>query len=303
MRISVEVGAGGGEELFHCGGVTAADYVAELGETAEYVVELRGGVGVEEDLAHEEVVFVHEPAGYLHVALEGGSGGVLVLHHAGERQRGGKGYRQGVGNRQVVLLEGVVDDVEVEFVVEAAEEFASGFVALLYDDCIFAGEIGKGCESGPEHGVGADEGMSASGVESGESGLYGGDVAQYGVGPDMGKHGFKCLEGVFYGGGVDNEIGVEVIDFIEGFETLGVVDKAQALGAEVVDADAVVERKHVAEEPAHFAGSENKNLHGGGNQSWRRTDSSWIAASTRRMKSSLMPIALAAATRDCMMSS
>ena len=46
-----------------------------------------------------------------HVFLEGGAGGILVLHDGGEYERRGERHREGVGHNFIVPLEGVFADV------------------------------------------------------------------------------------------------------------------------------------------------------------------------------------------------
>lgn len=54
-----EVGSDGGEVGFHGGGVAVVDDFFQLTQLGQDVVELPGGVGVEEDFRKEVVIFAH----------------------------------------------------------------------------------------------------------------------------------------------------------------------------------------------------------------------------------------------------
>ena len=48
------------------------------------------------------------------MALEGGAGGALVLHHGAEGQGGGEGDAERVGDGEVMLGKGVFLDVQAQ---------------------------------------------------------------------------------------------------------------------------------------------------------------------------------------------
>lgn len=220
-------------------------------------------MGVEEDFGEEVVVFAHKAASYGHVALEGGAGGILMLHDGAEDQCGGKGYGQRVGDGGVVLGKGVFFDMEVQAAVDVAEEDFGEVVAFGDDDGVFVAEVVQPCEGGAEHGVGGGKGVSAGGVEFGQAGLDGCYVAEYGRGRQHWQHLAEGFDGVFDGGGVDYELGLEAAYFFEVAEALAVEGEAQALRVGVVYGDFVFEGQQVAEEGAHFAGAEYQYLHCG----------------------------------------
>ena len=76
-----------------------------------------------------------------------------MLHDGGEDEGRHERYRQRVGHRLVVLLEGVLIDVKTELLVEVLEEDAPHVVALADDDGVLLGELLQVGKRGSEHGV------------------------------------------------------------------------------------------------------------------------------------------------------
>ena len=229
------------EEGFEGGGVAGFDDGAEFGQALLYQVELLRRVGVEEYLAQQIIVFAHKSLGDCHMALECGAGRGLVFHHGAEDEGRGEGYRQRVGDGLVVLLEGIFFDVKAEAAVDVAEEDFAEVVALADDDGVFVREVAQRGEGRAEHGVGRHEGVAAGGVELRQAGLHRRYVAEDGA---LGQvwHGLlEGLDGIFDRRGVDDKFGLEVLDFGEVAETLGVEGEAQAPRVGVVDGDLVVE--------------------------------------------------------------
>lgn len=110
------------------------DDVLQFLKASDDGLELARGVGIEQNLAEQVVIFRHESAGDVEMAFECRARGVLMFHDAGKGEGGRKGYRQGVGDGVVVLGKGVFLDVEPEPRVEVTEEDAAKVVALLDDD-------------------------------------------------------------------------------------------------------------------------------------------------------------------------
>lgn len=71
-----------GEVSLHGGGVAGGDYVAEFRQLLLYAGELLGGVGVEEYLRQQIIVFRHQSSRNGHVALEGSAWCILMAHDA-----------------------------------------------------------------------------------------------------------------------------------------------------------------------------------------------------------------------------
>ena len=220
------------------------------------------GVGVEEDFAEQCVVLAQHALGNLHVALEGGAGSVLMLHHCGEGEGGDEGNRERVGDRLVMLLERVFEDVEAESLVEVFEEAAAHVVALVDDDGVFVREFAEIGKRRAEHRVGRNVVEARRFVKLLETSLHRGDVAEDAVFLGQVRNDLaEDVERIFQAHAVDDEVGTERVDFVERGETLRVVEKTHALRIDVIDGDFVVETQQVGEEGAHFSGSENEDFH------------------------------------------
>ena len=72
----------------------------------------------------------------------------------------------------------------------------------------------------------------------------------------------KHVERVFERHGIDDEFGLEGLDFFNGGEPLGVVHKAQAARVGIIDGRGVVETEQVYKKRTHLAGAKNKDAHG-----------------------------------------
>ena len=97
--------------------VTVVDDVYDFLHFCAYLLHLVLGVGVEEYLAQQSVIFGEYALRYLHVALEGGAWCVLMFHDGSKGEGGDEWDGEGVGYGLVVFFEGVFADVEFESVV------------------------------------------------------------------------------------------------------------------------------------------------------------------------------------------
>ena len=113
----------------------------EFFKTFADAFELVGGVGVEEDFAQQVVVLAHQSVGYGQMPFESGSRSILVLHDAAEYESGCERDRQRVGYRLVMLGESIFFDMEVEPLVDVAEEYLAEVVAFGDDDGAFVAQI------------------------------------------------------------------------------------------------------------------------------------------------------------------
>ena len=66
---------------FHAYSILVVDDVEEFLQLGAYLRHLVVGVGVEENLLQQVVVFRQHTLGNLHVALEGGARSILMFHH------------------------------------------------------------------------------------------------------------------------------------------------------------------------------------------------------------------------------
>ena len=178
----------------------------QLGADAFHV---RFCVRVEKNLAQKGVVLGQHAFGNVEVALEGGSGCVLLLHYRTEDKGADKGNRERIGHGLVVLLEGVFVYVQPKVAVEVEEKEPAHVVALADDNGVLGTECAQIGKGGAEHGVGADVSHSGLLVELAESGLYGTDIADDAVGRQQGHNLFKDGKGVFECDGIDDQFGTE----------------------------------------------------------------------------------------------
>ncbi len=193
--------------------------------------------------------------------LEGGAGSGLRLHNGSEDEGGNEGYGEGIGHRLVMLFKGVVGDVEPQPLVDVAEEQSSHVVALTDDDGVFVRETAEVGKGGTEHRMGGDVAVTAVLIEVLEVGLHRSDVGEDALLRQMGEQRLEGGEGVFEADGVDEEFGGKGLDFFKGGESLGVVEKAQAVWVDVVDGGFMLETKEVGEERPHLSSAGNENLH------------------------------------------
>lgn len=98
--------------LLHVLFVAVVDDFDDFFHLLSDLLDLPFGVGVEEDFAQEGVIFTEHSFGDLHVPFEGGSWGILMLHHSREGKGGDEGDGKRVRHRLVVLFKCVLEDVE-----------------------------------------------------------------------------------------------------------------------------------------------------------------------------------------------
>ena len=117
--------------------IAVVDDLDEVLQLGTDLLDMVLGAGVEEDLTEEGVVLAQHASGYAEMALEGGTGGILVLHDGTEDEGADEGYGETVGHGFVVLLEGVLVDVQTETAIEVEEEYTTKIVAFIDNNGIF----------------------------------------------------------------------------------------------------------------------------------------------------------------------
>ena len=246
---------------FHPLRVLVGDDFQQLLQFEADVLHLGGGAGIEEHFLQQEVIFAEQAAGNVHVLLERGARRLLVLHDGGEDEGGHERDAERVGHRLVMFFKGVLEDVQLQRLVEVLEEDAAQVVALGDDDGVLVAQVAEAGEGGAEHGVGGDVAEAALFVEPFQPGLDGGDVADDAVLGQDGQHLAEGVEGVLHGHGVDDQLRLEVLDFVQRGEAVGVVHEAQLHGVGVVHGRFVLETQYVCKEGAHLAGSKDQYSH------------------------------------------
>ena len=93
------------EIAFHAVGILVVDDFQEFFQLRTNLRHLVVGVGVEKDFLQQIVVLIQHTLGNAHVALEGGTRGVLMLHDSSKDEGGDEGNTQRVSHRLIVLLE------------------------------------------------------------------------------------------------------------------------------------------------------------------------------------------------------
>ena len=290
------LGAYLGEVLPHTLSVALIDDLEQLLELTTDVLDLAGGAGVEENLLQQVVVLTEQPLGNGHMLLEGGTGRFLLLHDGGKDEGAHEGDGERVGHGLVVFVEGVLEDVEPEALVEVLEEDLAQVVALADDDGVLIAEVAETGKGGAEHGVSTHEAEAALAVELRQLGLDRGNIAQDAVLGQRGHHLLEGLDGVLHRSGIDDQLGTELAYLVERSEAAGVIYEAQALGVDVVHRRLVLKTQQICKEGAHLACSENKYSHKRRMKvrylfmisiCWR-TDSSWMASKIFFMNSPLI---------------
>ena len=249
------------EVLLHAFGIALLDNLKEFLQLTAYVLDLTGGAGVEEDFLQQVVVFAKQSFGNGHVLLEGGARCLLLLHDGREHEGGHEGDGERVGHGLIVLVKGVLEDVEPEALVQVLEEHLAQVVALADDDGILIAQVAQAGECGSEHGVCAHEAEATLAIELGQLCLYRSDIAQYAVLGQCGYHLLEGLDGVLYCGRIDDKLGSELAYLVKCGEAASVVHEAQALRVDVIHCCLVLETQQVGKEGAHLAGSEDENFH------------------------------------------
>lgn len=250
------------------GTVAGGDGASERLEAGDKGVEACGAVGIHQDFHEQVLVFGGYAARYGDVAPEGSAGGFLTPGDVGECHRGGHRYGERIAHHKVVGGEVGLGDVEVERAVEVAEKRFAEVRSLADHYGVLVAQIVERGECRAEHGVGAHKRMARKGVEFRQSGFYGGYVAEDAARRQMWERLAECLKRMAYGGGVDKQLRGELVGLVETEHAPGIENEAHTLRVGVVERHIVAEREEVAEECAHFSGTEYQNLH----RNWRLTE-------------------------------
>ena len=184
-----------------------------------------------------------------------------MLHHGGKDKRRDKRYAQRVGHSLVVLLEGVLVDVQSQLLVQVLEEDASHIVTLTDDDGVLLAELVEIGKCRAEHRVRGDIRMASLLVELPEIGLHGADVADDAVLGYIRQYFLECRYGVFHRHGIDKQLGLEVSNLVDRRETLAVICEAQPLGILLEHGHLMVEGEQVDKEASHLSCSHNQYFH------------------------------------------
>ncbi len=274
---------------FDAGSVFPVDDAKQLFKFVAYLCHLFAGIGVEEDFLQQIVVFVEHPFGYLHVPLERGAGRILMLHHGGEHECAHERDAQRVGHGAVVLIEGVLVNVQVEPAVQVFEEDAPHVVSLTYDYRVLLAQLLQVGECRAKHRVCRHERMAALLIVLVQSCFYGRYVADDALGRQVGHDLFKRRYGVFQCHGVDDKLGAEVAHLAERCHSPAVVGEPHPFRIFVVHGRLVVETEQVEEEASHLTRSQYQYSHLLMISSCCFTDSSCMFSNTFATKSAPMP--------------
>ena len=97
--------------------------------------------------------------------------------------------------------------------------------------------------------------MLAIGIEFGQTGFNRSNVGYDTRIRDVWHYHLKGLQGIFHRCGINEEVGVEFLYFLELGHSLGVERKPQFVGVCVENCNFMVHIQHIAEECAHFPGT------------------------------------------------
>ena len=257
FNITLDVIPNLGKIRLHTVSILVVDNLQELFQLRTDLRDLIMSIGVEEYLLKQVVILVEHALGNAHVALEGGARCILVLHDGGKDEGAHEGDAERIRHRLVVLLEGVLVDVQPQTLIEVLEEDAPHVVALADDDGVLLRELLQVGEGGAEHGVRRDVAHARLLVELPEVGLHRGDVADDALLRQVWNNLLEDGDGVLQRHGVDEQLGAERLYLFVGGEALAVVGEPHALGVALKHGHLVVETQQVDEEAPHLACSHN----------------------------------------------
>ena len=176
-----------------------------------------------------------------------------MLHHSGKNKSGHERNTQRIGHRLVVLLEGILVDVESQLLIEVLEEDASHIVTLTDDDGVLLRELLQIGKRRAKHRVGRHIAHACLLVEILQVGLHRGNIADDTLLGQVGYHLLEHRNSVFQRDGIDQQFRLELLNFLIRREALTIVGKAHALGITLKDSHLVVEAQQVDEETSHLS--------------------------------------------------
>lgn len=202
------------EVVAECFFVALVDDVDKVFEFGTYLFDVTFCAWIKEDFSQQSVILRQNAFGNFVVALEGCAGSVLMLHNSGEDEGGDEGDGEAVSHGFVVLFETIFVDVEAKSAVEIEEEDAPHVVTFVDDDSVFCGECAEIGESGAKHGMSGDEAHACGFVKVAQVGLYAADVADDAGLWQMRDNLSEDVDGVFERHGINDEFGLEFVDFV-----------------------------------------------------------------------------------------
>ena len=167
-----------------------------------------------------------------------------MLHDSSEHEGRHKGDTQRVSHRLVVLLEGVLIDVQAQLLIKILEEDAPHIVALADDDGILLRELLQIGKRRTKHRV------SRYIVQIR---LHRGDIADDALFGQIGNHLLEHRDSIFQRDSIDEQLGLKLLDLLVGGEALTIIGKAHALRIAFEDSHLVVETQQVDEETSHLS--------------------------------------------------
>ena len=160
-----------------------------------------------------------------------------------------------------MLVECIFEDVQFHCLVEVLEEDFSQVVTFADDDGIFCIQIAETGKSRAEHGVCRYISETAFFVKFLQSGLYRSNVTDDAVLRQYWQHLAEGVQCVFHRSGIDDQFRLELLDFLQCSEAVGVVDKTQLVRVDIEHSRLVLETQYICKERAHFPGSKYKYSH------------------------------------------
>ena len=124
------------QEELHAFGILVINDVYQLRQLFTYLRNLSRSIRIEKDFLQEIIILIQHTLGYLHVALEGSTRCILMLHHSRKGKGADKRNTQRVSHRLVVLVESIFMQTQSQLLIQVLEEDLAHVVALLDDDRI-----------------------------------------------------------------------------------------------------------------------------------------------------------------------
>ncbi len=179
-----------------------------------------------------------------------------MLHHGCKHESAHKRDAQRIGHGAVVLVKGILVDVEPQPCIKVFKENAAHIVALADDDGVLLAELLQIGKRGAEHRMSGHITASALLVEVFQSGLHRCYVAEDAVFGQMWQHFVECGNGVLHRHGIDDKLRTETFNLLQRSEAPAVVREAHPHGVFLVYGRLVVETEQVEEKTAHLACSQ-----------------------------------------------
>ena len=176
-----------------------------------------------------------------------------MLHHSSKHEGAYERNRKRVSHSLIVLLEGVLINIQSQLAVQVFEEDATHIVTLADDDGILLAQLLKVGKGRSEHRVSRYIAHTSLFVKILQIGLHTGDIADDTLLRQVRYHLFKHRYSIFQRHCINQQLGLEFLNLLERGETLTIVSKPHAFGVSLKHSHLVVKTQQVDEERTHLS--------------------------------------------------